>query len=275
MKRHSKSRTGIAPLEFVMALPLIAAVWVLLMWLGKAVIAQAQVTAEARRQAVSERFEVKGGKPLRFLENGLATGDETTLVKKVDQKIAGNRLTRNLPTPESSFMVQAGTWDHRQVALDDAPSWEEITTIAIGGGLSGVQNAIAEVKNIANDPGDFASGAFASLGGSSGGLGGGGADVPNGTSLSTDNSDVDPEKLRARRAAADAKLRQLEPELREARLNLLKLNAEAAGETITLDDDELRSVREQIAIEENRIWRLQRDIDYYRTERDNANRALS
>jgi len=266
----SKNRQGIAPLELVLALPLLAAVWVMMMYLGKAVVAKAQVTAEARRQTTAERFDVSDGKPLRFLENGLITGEEVTLTRQVDQKVNVSRFTRNLPTPVSEFTMQAGTWDHRQLPLDEAPSWDEIGTIAVSGGLSGLQDVVTEVQSIVRDPGDFASGAFGSLGGSGGGGGGGGAPVPQGDKLDSSQSEVDRQKLRDRARKADEKLKELEPQLRQARLDLLKLTAEEAGETVTLDADELRSVREQIAIEKNRIWRLERDIDYYRTERDEA-----
>lgn len=275
-QRHSPSRRGIAPLELVMALPILAAVWMLLMWLGKAVVVQSEVTVEARRQTTAERFDVTDGKPLRFLENGLVTGDETTLSRTVNQEVAVSRLTERLPTPASTFTMQAGTWDHRQLPLDDAPSWTEIGTIAASGKLAGVQQAIADVKNIAADPGDFTAGAFASIGGGSGGGSSAGVGpVPESEKLDTSGSETDPEKLRRRRDAADEKLRQLRPQRTESEIALAKLVAEEKVLSVSTDVKKLQSVREQLEIERNRLWRLDSEIHYYQTERDNADDALN
>jgi hypothetical protein len=280
-ENHPRIRKGIAPLELVLALPMLAAFWVLLMWLGKAVVAQAHVTVEARRQTTAERFDVTEGDPLLFFNNGLVTGDETTLSRTVEQRVPVNRLTERLPIPESTFAMQAGTWDHRQLPLDDAPSWTEIVTIAASGKLAGFQGAIATVMNIADDPGDFATGAFASIGGGSGGgTSGDGVPLPESEKLDDSNvdpdkrSESDPEKLKKRRDNADEKLNQLQPQLLESNLEVLKLEALETALSATTNHEKLRSVREQLEIERYRNWRIKSDIRYYKTDRDRAQSAL-
>lgn len=271
-----RSRRGVAPLELVLALPMLAAFWMLLMWLGEAVVAQTHATVEARRQTTAERFDVTEGDPLLFLQNGLVTGDQTTLSRTVEQRVAVNHVTEKLPIPESTFTMQAGTWDHRQLPLDDAPSWAEMTTIAVSGGLSRLQGVIADVKGIADDPEDFAAGAFASIfGDSGGGTSGGGAPIPEPIpEPEASTKEVNPEKLRKRRDDADEKLRQLEPQKLASQIELAKLVAEDELLSLSTDPKKRQSVRDQLEIERNRLWRLNSDIEYYKTDRDNAQKAL-
>lgn len=132
-------RRGMAPLEFVMALPVLLLLMVSITWLGFSVIGQTEVLVEARNLAWKRRFENLSDKPLIFpMKVSLPlipaySEDSDFATETVSKKVDVSPIFSMVPGPSASHTVMAGSWDWRALPLSDPPNFDEMKTMAITG----------------------------------------------------------------------------------------------------------------------------------------------
>ena len=140
-----RTRRGAATLEFAMCLPVLLALFVLIVWLGASLVGQTEVTVQARHKAWQQRFSAGEGEgnPLRFVaDQPIAQSAETTV--NISPIFAGHAP----PTPQRAIFGASG--GHRQGNLNNPPHWQLYTTV--GGNSAGLsmQNLFSSLRNLAN-----------------------------------------------------------------------------------------------------------------------------
>lgn len=139
MQRATR-KPGIATLELVMCMPVLLVLMVGIVWLGFSVVGQSEVAIKARHAAWKKRFD-DNGKPLNFIaEDYYVTEDATT-------EISVSPLFDDVAPPESSHDIAVGTWDHDNVDLNRAPSWQLYLTAALNAKSAGLQVAYTDARN--------------------------------------------------------------------------------------------------------------------------------
>ena len=91
-----------------MCLPVIVLLFMCIMWLGKSLVAQSEVTVEARNDAWRKRYESKEAKPFDFGRDGQVSGSAT-------KEVHVSPVFDGFGQPQASHIVLGGAWDHRQV----------------------------------------------------------------------------------------------------------------------------------------------------------------
>lgn len=148
-------RQATASLELTMCMPLLVAMLLLILWQGITMVGFSEVTVEARENAWKQRFDHPPGTPLVFLQGDilenarLAESDLVTGDSSRTYKIA--RVVDWLPSPKSKMTLAAGSWDYRQLPLDELPNWKTHGLMAVSARLGGFQNLISQAGNILND----------------------------------------------------------------------------------------------------------------------------
>jgi len=110
-------RRGIAPLEMVMALPIIILLWAFIFWLGLFFLNWTDVTVGARREAWLKRDQP-------------SSRADAFDFKKIDTVKENQRRPvkfgpfGNNPVPEHTHEVLVGAWDYRAIPLDRQMHWE-------------------------------------------------------------------------------------------------------------------------------------------------------
>ena len=138
--RCTTRKPGIATLELVMCMPVLLVMMVGIVWLGFSVVGQSQVAIEARNAAWKKRFD-DNSQPLNFIaEDYYVTEDATT-------EISVSPLLDDVAPPESSHDVANGTWDHDNVDLNRAPSWQLYLTAALNAQTAGLQVVYTDLRN--------------------------------------------------------------------------------------------------------------------------------
>ena len=139
--RSSKSAVyyGVATLELVLSLPILLALMVGIVWLGNSVIAQTEVTIEARHKTWEKRSE-SSGKPLLFLKDDVVSEEAT-------QEVDVSPLFDDADAPESSHDVMAAAWDYGQLPLDKAPNWKQYAIAAANAKTGSLQNGYVDASN--------------------------------------------------------------------------------------------------------------------------------
>ncbi len=132
-------RRGSAPLELVLSMPILLALIVAIVWLGSSVIAQTEVTIDARHKTWSRRDE-STGTPLLFLKDDIVSDKST-------QTVEVSPLFNDVDSPESSHVVMASSWDHEQLSLDNAPNWEQFALAAANAKTGSIQNGYTDARN--------------------------------------------------------------------------------------------------------------------------------
>lgn len=132
---------GIATLELVMCMPILLLLMVGIVWLGFSVVGQSEVTVEARHKAWQQRFETGSSKALNFLDDDYVNEEASTEVRV-------SPLLDDVSGPESSHDVAQGTWDHRKLDLNQAPSWELYLTAALNAKTGGAQVAYEDARSM-------------------------------------------------------------------------------------------------------------------------------
>ncbi|MFK7769462.1 MAG: hypothetical protein AB8B55_19770 [Mariniblastus sp.] len=132
-------RAGSAPLELVLAMPILLSLIVAIVWLGSSVIAQTEVTIEARHKTWSKRDE-STGTALLFLKDDIVTDKATKTVEV-------SPLFDDAESPESSHAVMAGPWDHEKLPLDKAPNWKQYALAATNAKTGSIQNGYTDARN--------------------------------------------------------------------------------------------------------------------------------
>ena len=142
------TRGGIAPLEFVMALPVLLLLMVGITWLGYSVIGQTEVLVKARNKAWSQRFDDKSKKPLYFPLLPMYNRNSDFVSERVSQRVDVSPMFSRLPGPEAGHTVLAGSWDHRAMNFKEPPDLK-LMAVAAGIGLFG--NALDAAASL-DDP---------------------------------------------------------------------------------------------------------------------------
>ncbi len=191
MRTHDHSRLpcparrrGMAPLEFVMALPILLLMMVGIVWLGFFVIGQTEVIIEARNKAWGKRFENDKQVPLMFptalgdVKNPEYAGDADYVTEEATTKVDVSPVFAMVPGPRSSHMILAGSWDYRVMKFDKPPDWNLVKYALVNALTGKLQTAGAILNNMSELLTDIvaqaAAAAAASLAGAGGGGGGGG-----------------------------------------------------------------------------------------------------
>jgi hypothetical protein len=131
------ARAGIAPLEFVMALPVLLLLIVGITWLGFTMIAQTEVLIEARNKAWKRRFEDISKKPLYFpLLIGLYDEKKDYAHETATKKVNVSPLFNLARAPAAGHTILAGSWDHQAMSFKDPPDLK-LMAVAAGIGLFG------------------------------------------------------------------------------------------------------------------------------------------
>ncbi len=151
----SSCRSGTASLELTMCMPLLFAMMMLVLWQGRTMVGFSDATIEARHAAWQQRFERPPGTPLVFLRGEILEDAELVEDDVVTGRV-GKRFTISpvvdwLPSPEAKFRLVAGSWDYRQLPLDDLPNWKIHGLMAISAKLGGFQNLVSQAGNVLND----------------------------------------------------------------------------------------------------------------------------
>ncbi|MDC0936627.1 pilus assembly protein [Pirellulales bacterium] len=135
-RRRSVRRNGIAPIEFILSLPILMILFAMIYTIGMRAIEQSQVTKAVRDLAWRQRTEIEGSEtdsePFAF-ENGLSGSMEAEEEKelRVFRRLGGERISRD------RTVLIAGTWDYVQVPdLFDGsgPHVEAIEELGVEGG---------------------------------------------------------------------------------------------------------------------------------------------
>ena len=134
-----RSRTGTATLELVLSMPILLALIIGIFWLGSSVIAQTEVTVEARHKTWSKRNNPTG--------TGLLFLKDDTVTDKATEKVNVSPLFDEADSPESSHIVMAGPWDFEKLPLDNAPNWKQYLTAAVNAKTGGLQNGYVDGSN--------------------------------------------------------------------------------------------------------------------------------
>ncbi len=136
---RSGPRMAAAPLEFVLCMPILLVLLVSLVWLGFSVVTQSQVAVEARRLAWQQRFQPQGP-ALLFLEDQFVEATSTDQVEV-------SPLLDDMPPPEATHEVMAGSWDHAALPLADAPHWREYAQVALNAKTGNLQTTYTDAQN--------------------------------------------------------------------------------------------------------------------------------
>ena len=129
-----------APLEFVMALPVLLLLMVAITWLGFSVIGQTEVLVKARNKTWQRRFENASDKPLYFpILKGLYDEKADYVSEKATQRVDVSPMFSRLPGPEAGHTILAGSWDHRAMKFDKPP---DLKLMAIAAAIGTFGNAL-------------------------------------------------------------------------------------------------------------------------------------
>ena len=130
---------GTATLELVLCLPVLLVLIVGIVWLGNSVIAQTNVTVEARHNTWSKRNE-SSGTALLFLNDDVVSDQAT-------REVEVSPMFDDAESPESSHDVMAAVWDHEQLPLDKAPNWKQYAIAAANAKTGSLQNGYVDATN--------------------------------------------------------------------------------------------------------------------------------
>jgi len=132
-------RKAAAALELVLSMPILLAIIVGVVWLGSSVIAQTEVTVEARHKAWTKRSEPTGT-ALLFLKDDVVS-DEATKSVEVSPIFDGESA------PESSHDLMVTSWDHESLKMDKAPNWKEYALAGVNTKTGSGQVAYTDARN--------------------------------------------------------------------------------------------------------------------------------
>lgn len=239
---HSPRRQGTAALELVLSMPVLLSLIVGIVWLGTSVVAQCEVTVEARHKAWSKRTQ-ETGTALLFLKDDIVNDDAT-------QTVDVSPMFDGEGAPESSHDLMTTPWDHESLPLDKAPNWKQYATAAVNAKTGSAQvtysdagNKFAQFKNQARS---IWSNIGANLIAELTRLGGSADSALNGGK----NQKADQARERAK---IDRQITAKRAELRAARQRLNQLDDEAS--------DALRQILQ------NKVKRLEAEIDDLKDDR--------
>jgi hypothetical protein len=138
------ARRGSAPVEFVMAMPVLLLMFVLIMSVGVFFLGQLKATITARSDAFQQRTSQKSQRPLAY--------NQQTSKSDIFSKSA----TENpiYPSPKISFgavtskhAILGGAWDHRELLKGNGPHWDDMGKASIGGATNQISSLIDQFSN--------------------------------------------------------------------------------------------------------------------------------
>lgn len=132
-------RRGTATLELVLSLPILLALIVGIVWLGSSVVAQTEVTIEARHKTWAKRKGTEGT-ALLFLKDDI-------LSDKATQTVSVSPIFDDAESPESSHDVMSGAWDHEKLPIDKAPNWKLYALAAANAKTGSLQTGYVDAQN--------------------------------------------------------------------------------------------------------------------------------
>jgi hypothetical protein len=271
------ARRAVAPLEFVMALPLLFVLMICILWLGFWLIGQSEVLVEARNETWKKRFDDASGDPLFFpvlddpVPLGLYNRDKDFAKETANKKIEISPAFDHLAGPQASHTVLAGSWDHRAMDLEKPPHFKLMATAAavgMGGNvldwLAQVDNPVGAIKKIGQTLAREAATAPATVlaggtGGGSGGGGGGGAGSPGDGGIPGDGGKTTEQAKADTEAKRQEEIRLKKEEYRQLG-GRIEMFGPQAGRVLAFRND-LKSTDEQISrLQEQRAQKF-REMD--------------
>jgi hypothetical protein len=146
------NRPGVAAFELSLSLPLLFTMIILITWQGLSMIGLSDVTIAARHDAWQKRFDDPPGTPLIFLRGEILKEaklvDNDIVVGEAETSHKISPVVEQMPTPKSQLLLVAGSWDHRQLPLENIPNWRVHGLMAASAKLGGVQSNIAHIQNL-------------------------------------------------------------------------------------------------------------------------------
>ena len=162
--KHTKNRTnsikpdrkGAATIEFVFALPFLLLLMVCLTWLGFSMLYQAEVRVIARHDAWEQRFENNNADPFIFTTHPAYKIEDDFALGESKKTVNVSKLFDAAPDPSAIEIVMSGTWDHRDLPLDEFPNWDGYKQAVINAKTGDLQNLLGgmgQFKNVVRDIG--------------------------------------------------------------------------------------------------------------------------
>ena len=145
-----------APVEFVMALPILLVIMVGITWLGFSVIGQTEALVEARNKAWKRRFEDKAKNPLVFpaglvvTKNPFYSTDADYVSETVTKPVDVSPVFSGMPAPEARHTILAGSWDHQAIDLNSRPNFELYVRVAANAVTKDIQTQLGNLSSLIN-----------------------------------------------------------------------------------------------------------------------------
>lgn len=146
----SADRKGAATIEFVFALPILLLLMVCLTWLGVSMLYQAEVNVDARHQAWQQRYENPSADPFIFTTHPGYRQDEDFAKGEAEKQVDVSRLFDAAPDPKATANVLAGSWDYRDLQLDELPNWRLYGTAVVNAKTGDLQQMLGGMNNFRN-----------------------------------------------------------------------------------------------------------------------------
>lgn len=130
---------GTATLELVFCMPILLAIIVGIVWLGSSVIAQTEVTVQARHKAWNKRDNPQGT-ALLFLKDDIESDD-------AEKTVQVSPIFDDVDPAEASHDLMVGAWDFKKLPLDKAPNWKQYAIAAANAKTGSLQTNYTDVQN--------------------------------------------------------------------------------------------------------------------------------
>lgn len=137
----TRGRTGLAAIEFVMALTVILFLLVALLWIGRVAVNSVQATVAARHEAWNRRPQAQ---PRSFdftdLEGGRVRGAATV-------PVSVSPLFDGMILPRAEQTIIGGSWDHRRERLSRSPN-RQLYPVLLRNALASGAGGLADVGGL-------------------------------------------------------------------------------------------------------------------------------
>jgi len=141
-RRHP--RRGSAPVEFVMALPVLLLMFVLILSVGLFFLSQVKATVTARSDTFQQRSSARSSRPLAY-SSQTSTGD-------IYSRTATD--TPDYPSPAVNFgsvsveqSVLGGSWDHRELLQGNGPHWKDMAKASVFGSTNKIGSLLDQLTS--------------------------------------------------------------------------------------------------------------------------------
>ena len=135
----AKSRTAVATLELVLALPVLLIMLVALVWFGYSIIGQAEVSVQARQAAWQQRFEPWEQKPFDFNATQQTTQSASTIINV-------SPLLASESGPNATESLTSGPWDHRSIDYRPLVNWRLFVDMSLAAKTTDLQRGYDDAQ---------------------------------------------------------------------------------------------------------------------------------